>query len=122
MKNAIQRHESGKYVESWPWKPQARKNLALNKALCETRLRRMVGKMTPEECTAYDNQLKPLLKEGHIELLSNDYVPRTYLPHRGVVKLDRETTELRIAKSQSLSKPQISLRVAFLITMSLRKD
>ena len=72
MNNAIQRHESGKYVESWHWKPQARKNLALNKPLCETRLRRMVGKMTPEEYTAYDNQFKPLLKEGHIELLSND--------------------------------------------------
>ena len=39
VKNAVQRDESGKYVVSWPWKPQARKNLALNKALCETRLR-----------------------------------------------------------------------------------
>jgi len=38
VKNAIQRNESGKYVVSWPWKPQARKHLALNKALCETRL------------------------------------------------------------------------------------
>ena len=101
VKNAMQRDESGKYVVSWPWKPQARKNLALNKALCETRLRRMVRKMTPEEYTAYDNQLKTLLKEGHIELLPNDCVPRTYLPHRGVVKLDRETTKLRIVHDAS---------------------
>ena len=96
VKNAVQRDESGKYVVSWPWKPQARKNLALNKALRETRLRRMVKKMTPEEYTAYDNQLKTLLKEGHIEPLPNDCIPQSYLPHRGVVKLDRETTKLCI--------------------------
>ena len=98
VKNAIQRDKSGKYIVSWPWKPQARKNLALNKALCETRLRRMVRKMTPGEYTAYDNQLKTLLKEGHIELLPSDCIP---LPHRGVVKLDRETTKLRIVHDAS---------------------
>ena len=101
VKNAVQHEESGKYVVSWPWKPQARKNLALNEALCETRLRRMVKKMTPEEYTAYDNQLKTLLKEGHIEPLPNDCVPQSYLPHRGVVKLDRETTKLRIVHDAS---------------------
>ena len=69
VKNAIQRDKSGKYVVSLPWKPQALKKLALNKALCETRLRRKVRKITPEEYTTYDNQLKTLLKEGHIELL-----------------------------------------------------
>ena len=29
VKNTIKRNESGKFVLSWPWKPQARKNLAL---------------------------------------------------------------------------------------------
>ena len=57
--------------------------------------------MTPEEYTAYDNQSKTLLKEGHIELLPNDCIPQTYLPHRGVVKLDRETTKLRIVHDAS---------------------
>ena len=101
VKNTIQRDESGKYVVSWPWKPQARKNLALNKALSETRLRRMVRRMTPEEYTAYDNQLKTLLEEGHIELLPGDCIPQSYLPHRGVVKMDRETTKLRIVHDAS---------------------
>ncbi|XP_078355162.1 uncharacterized protein LOC144639738 [Oculina patagonica] len=101
VKNAIQRDESGKYVVSWPWKPQARKHLALNKALCETRLRRMVRKLTPEEYTAYDTQLKTLLEEGHIELLPEACIPQSYLPHRGVVKPDRETTKLRIVHDAS---------------------
>ena len=100
VKNAIQRNESGKYVVSWPWKPQARKHLALNKALCETRLRRMVRKLMTEEYTAYDIQLT-LLKEGHIELLPEACIPQSYLPHRGVVKLDRETTKLRIVHNAS---------------------
>lgn len=81
VKNAIQCDKSGKYIVSWPWKPQAQKNLALNKALCETRLCRKVRKMMPEEYTAYDNQFKTLLKEGHIELLPNDCVPQTFLLH-----------------------------------------
>ena len=102
VKNAIQRDESGKYVVSWPWKPQVRKNLALNKTLSETRLRRMVRRMTHEEYTAYDHQLKSLLEEGHIELLPKDCVPQSYLPHRGVVKLDRETTKLRIVHDASV--------------------
>ena len=101
VKNAVQRDESGKFVVSWPWKPQARKNLALNKTLSETRLRLMVKRMTHEEYTAYDHQLKSLLEEGHIELLPKDCVPQSYLPHRGVVKMDRETTKLRIVHDAS---------------------
>lgn len=81
VKNAIHRDESGKYVVSWPWKPQARKHLALNMALCETRLLRMVRKLTPEEYTAYGIQLKTLLEEGHIELLQEACIPQSYLPH-----------------------------------------
>ena len=91
MKNAIQRDESGKsmYVVLWPWKPQAQKNLALNRALCESRLRYIVRRMMPEEYRAYDNQLKTLLEKGHIELLANGCVPQTYyLPHRRVAKFD----------------------------------
>ena len=80
VKNTIKRNESGKFVASWPWKPQARKNLALNKVISETRLRRMVRRMTPEEYTAYDNQLKILLQEGHIEPLPRDCIPESYLP------------------------------------------
>lgn len=101
VKNAIQRDESGKYVVSWPWKPQARKNVVLNKTLGETRLRRMVRRMTHEEYTAYNHQLKSLLEEGHIELLPKDCVPQSYLSHRGVVKMDRETTKLRIVHDAS---------------------
>ena len=101
VKNAIQRDELGKYVVSWPWKPQALKNLALNKTLSEKRLRRMVRRMTKEKYTAYDRQLKSLLEEGHIELLPKDYVPQSYLPHRGVVMMDRETTKLRIVHDAS---------------------
>ena len=56
-------------VVSWPWKPQARKNLALNLVISETRLRQMVKRMTPKEYAAYDNQLKILLQEGHVEHL-----------------------------------------------------
>lgn len=37
VKNAIQRDQSGHYIVPWPWKPQARENLALNKALSEVR-------------------------------------------------------------------------------------
>ena len=103
VKNAIQCDKYGKYtlVVSWPWKPQAPKNLALNKASCETRLCRMVRKMMPEEYTAYDNQLKTLLKEGHIKLLPNDCFPKTYLLHQGVVELNHETTKLRIVHDAS---------------------
>ena len=101
VKNAIQRDESGKFIVSWPWKPQALKNVALNKALCETRLRCMVRRMTPGEYTAYDNQVRTLLEEGHIDLLPKDCVPRTYLTDRGVVKLDWETTKLRIVHDAS---------------------
>ena len=101
VKNTIERNESGTFVVSWPWKPQARKNLALNKVVSETRLRRMVRRMTPVEYTAYDNQLKILLQEGHIELLPRECIPESYLPHRGVVKLDRETTKLRIVHDAS---------------------
>ena len=64
VKNTMKRNETGKFVVSWPWKPQARKNLALKKVISETRLRRMVKRMTPEE---YDNHLKILQEEGHIE-------------------------------------------------------
>ena len=67
VKNTIKRNETGKFVVSWPWKPQGRKNVALNKVISETRLRRMVKRMTSEEYAAYDNQLKILLQEGHIE-------------------------------------------------------
>ena len=74
--------------------------------------------MTPEEYAAYDDQI--LLQEGHIEQLPRNCIPESYLPHRGVVKLDRETTKLRIvhdatAKSEGgfspndvLEKDQIS--------------
>ena len=73
----------------------------------------MVRKMTPEEYTTYDNQSQTLLKEGHIELLPNDRVPRTYLLHQGVVKLDRETTKLRIVRDASAkSEGGISLNDA----------
>ena len=58
--------------------------------------------MTHEEYTVYDHQLKSLLEEGHIELLPKDCVPQSYLPHRGVVKLDRETTKLRIVHDASV--------------------
>ena len=116
VKNTIECDGSGKYAVSWPWKPQAWKNLALNKAISETRLRRMVRRMTPEEYTVYDNQLKILLEEDHIELLPNDCIPQSYLPHQGIVKMDRETTKLRI-----VLMPQQSLRVAFLSMMPLRK-
>ena len=113
VKNAIQRDEFGKYVVSWPWKPRVRKKLALNKALCKTQLRRMVRTVTPEEYTAYDNQLETLLKEGHIGLLPNDCVPRTCLPHRGVVKLDWETTKLCIVHNASAkSEGSLSLNDA----------
>ena len=115
--HAIQRDESGKYVVSWPCKPPARKHLALNKALCETRLRRMVRKLMPEEYTVYDIQLKTLLKEGHRSLLSEAYIPQSYLPHQGVVKLDRETTKLHIVHDAS-AKSEGGL----LSTMPLRKD
>ena len=47
------------------------------------------------------NAIKTLLKEGHMELLPNNCVPRNYLPHRRVVKLDRETTKLRIVHNAS---------------------
>ena len=57
--------------------------------------------MTNEEYTAYDLQLKSLLKEGHIELMPKDCIPQSYLPHRGVVKMDRETTKLRIVHDAS---------------------
>jgi len=61
----------------------------------------MVRKLTPEEYTAYDIQLKTLLEEGHIELLPEACIPQSYLPHRGVVRLDRETTKLRIVHDAS---------------------
>ena len=113
VKNTIERDGSGKYVVSWPWKPQARKNLALNKAISETRLCRMVRRMTPEEYTAYDNQLKILLEERHIKLLPDDCIPQSYLPHRGVVKMDRETTKLRIVHDASAkSEGDLSLNDA----------
>ena len=76
VKNAIQRDKSDKYVVSWPGKPPARKNLALDKTLCETKLRQMARRITHEEHTAYDHQLKSLLKEGHIELLPRDCIPQ----------------------------------------------
>ena len=88
VKNTIKRNETGKFIVSWPWKPQERKNVALNKVIIETRLRRMVKRMTPEEYAAYDNHLKILLQEGHIEKLPRNCIPESYLPHRGVVKLN----------------------------------
>ena len=63
----------------------------------------MVRKMTPEEYTTYDNQSQTLLKEGHIELLPNDRVPRTYLLHQGVVKLDREMHDASAKSEGGLS-------------------
>ena len=75
VKNTIKRNETGKSVVSWPWKPQVRKNLALNTDISETRLRRMVKKMTPEENAAYDNQLRILLQEGHREQLPRNCIP-----------------------------------------------
>ena len=99
VKNTIKRNENGKFVVSWPWKAQARKNLALNKVISETSLRRMVKRMTPEEYPAYENQT--LLQEGHIEQLPRNCIPESYLPRRSVVKLDRETTKLRIVHDAS---------------------
>ncbi|KAK2558785.1 hypothetical protein P5673_019000 [Acropora cervicornis] len=57
--------------------------------------------MTPEEYAAYDNQLRILLQEGHIEQLPRNCIPESYLPHRGVVKLNRKTTKLRIVHDAS---------------------
>ena len=42
-----------------------------------------------------------LLEEGHIELLPEACIPQSYLPHRGVVKLDQETTKLHIVHDAS---------------------
>ena len=59
----------------------------------------MRKRITPEEYAAYDDQI--LLQEGHIEQLPRNCIPESYLPHRGVVKLDRDTTKLRIVHDAS---------------------
>ena len=66
VKNAIQRDQSGHYIvlEYWPWKPQVRENLALNKALSEVRLCWMARKMTPKEYTAYDKRVEDSPQRG----------------------------------------------------------
>ena len=68
----------------------------------------MVRRMTHEEYTAYDHQLKSLLKEGHMELLPKDFIPQSYLPHRGVVRMDRETTKHCIVHGTS-AKSEVGL-------------
>ena len=73
----------------------------------------MVKRMTHEEYTSYDHQLKSLLEEGHNELLPKDCVPQSYLPNQSVVKMDRETTKLRIVHDASAkSEGGLSLNYA----------
>lgn len=52
----------------------------------------MVRKMTPKEYTAYDKRVEDSPQGGSY---------RSYLPHQGVIKMDRETTKLRIVHDAS---------------------
>ena len=93
--------DCGQYTVEWPWKPQARQHLALNKILCERRLQKLIARMSDEEYKAYDSHIQQLENDGHIERTQQGDVPECYLPHRGVVKSSSTTTKLRIVYDAS---------------------
>ena len=59
----------------------------------------------PEILKQYDHVIKEQLQSGVVELVPQDEIPQPgnvhYLPHRGVVRLDRDTTKIRVVYDAS---------------------
>ena len=60
----------------------------------------------PQVFKQYDYVIKEKLESGVVELVTQDQVPELgnvhYLPDRGVVRLDRDTTEVRVVYNASV--------------------
>lgn len=113
VKNGMTRDESGRYSVGWPWKPQSRDHIALNKTMSERRLQRLIDRMNDSEYAAYDIQIRQLLADKYIEEIPHTEAPECYLPHRGVVKVNSSTSKLRIVFDASAkSQGKLSLNEA----------
>ena len=93
--------EERKYEVSLPWKENISDKLPSDYDLCRNRLNslftRLKGK--PELLREYDSIFKEQLHSGIIERVPTDEEDKAsahFICHHGVIKLDRETTKLRV--------------------------
>ena len=93
--------EEQKYEVSLPWKENICDNLPSDYDLCRNRLNSLFNRLKgkPELLREYDSIFKEQLASGIIEKVPADQEDKAgthFICHHGVVKLDRETTKLRV--------------------------
>ena len=93
-------HNGERYVTKLPFKP-GHEVLPDNFNVCEKRLKRLKNKLISENLVKrYDKIFKEYEENKIIEKVSNDEIAKEpglvhYLPHRPVVRNDKETTKIR---------------------------
>ena len=97
--------QDGRYKVPLPWK-EFHEPLGDNYFLCEKRLKGLFRRLrhTPEVLSQYDSTIKEQLAKGIIEpVLPNEKTDNLvhYLPHHGVVRVDKDTTKLRVVYDAS---------------------
>ena len=93
--------EEQKYEVSLPWKENICDNLPSEYDLCRNRLNSLFNQLKgkPELLREYDSIFKEQLASGIIEKVPADQEDKAgnhFICHHGVVKLDRETTKVRM--------------------------
>ncbi|XP_064468516.1 uncharacterized protein LOC135379179 [Ornithodoros turicata] len=91
---------NGRYQVSLPWKT-ARLSIPPNKEVAMDRLHSLTTKLLKNEhlIEQYDSPIRQYLREGHAEKVNASATTQGvtyYMPHPAVVKMDRESTNIRI--------------------------
>ena len=106
------RFDGQRYVSHLPFRPD-HEPLPDNLEVCKTRLNNLRGRLERQGLISdYDKVLKDYEDEGIIERVPDHEIynnPCHYLPHRGVVREDKETTKLRIVFDASCANEGPSL-------------
>ena len=108
FKNSIE-YKDSRYTIKLPWKGEY-KNIPDNFAPARNRLLSLLKRLSknPEQLKHYDTIFKEQERNGVIEPVDNPEVIRHrevhYIPHKEVVKEERETTKLRIVYNASANQ------------------
>ncbi|XP_067017985.1 uncharacterized protein [Acropora muricata] len=108
--NRVQMKDA-RYEVSLPWK-EMHPALPDNYSLSYSRLASLIGRLrkSPEVLREYDRVIKDQQSRGIVETVSpNDATHVHYLPHREVVRSDKQTTKLRIVFDASAKRDGPSL-------------
>ena len=106
--------EEGRYEVKLPFKehhPQLPDNYGLSKTRLESQLKRLASK--PDVLEQYDQIIQEQIKNNIVEIVSENEKTEVgkvhYLPHKEVLKPERDTTKLRIVYDASAKKQGPSL-------------